>query len=363
MTSSPFPYHGPLDPVEVVGRRDLRRDLAERIVDRRLTALLGPRRYGKTSVLKRVAADLHDVGPEVVWLDFFELNSMADLAGAIDRGLASTRGPLRNLLETVAGGASLRIGTLGVELSREKRHRPDPVVAARTLVQVLVEAATRRDLFLVIDEFAGVANVKGAAGLLRTELQHHYRTLGIVFAGSQPSTMRMLFEDQEQPFFAQADLIEIGPMSTADVLELVETGFEATQRSAGVVGTRIAGFTAGHPQRSMQLADAAWRRTEPAATADLAVWEAALDDVRRSVDSASERLYELLDPGEQRTLRALASGGSIYGTMADVLDLKPGTASAALGRLRGRGFVHEVDEADALVDPLLADWIRRRFPI
>ncbi|CAN5625286.1 hypothetical protein BH24ACT4_BH24ACT4_09010 [soil metagenome] len=64
--------------------------------------------------------------------------------------------------------------------------------------------------------------MKNAAGVLRTELQHHYQDLSIVFAGSQPSTMRALFTDQAQPFFAQADLVEIGPMTGAAVTEVVE---------------------------------------------------------------------------------------------------------------------------------------------
>ena len=80
MDRSPFPYQGPLSPDQVTGRDELAADLAQRIMDRRLTALLGPRRYGKTSLLKRVCADLAQVGPETVWIDLYELTSISDLA-------------------------------------------------------------------------------------------------------------------------------------------------------------------------------------------------------------------------------------------------------------------------------------------
>ena len=66
---------------------------------------------------------------------------------------------------------------------------------------------------VVFDEFSGLANAEGATAILRTALQHHYRDMGIVFAGSDASTMRLLFEDRTQPFFAQADLVEIGPLT------------------------------------------------------------------------------------------------------------------------------------------------------
>ncbi len=360
---SPFPYQGPLAPEQVTGRDELRRDLAERLVDRRLTALLGPRRYGKTSLLKRVTADLEGVGPDTVWIDLYELSSMADLAAAVDRGLSAVKGPVRRTLDSVAGTLSLHLGVVGVELAKGGRSRPDPVLTVRNLLQVLVRTAERRDLVVVFDEFAGVAGVRGATGLLRTELQHHYQALGIVFAGSQPSTMRTLFTDQAEPFFAQADLLELGPLSTEAVVAAVEDGFARTGRGTGDVTSRLAAFAEGHPQRAMQLADAVWRLTPEEAVADDRTWEEALADVRSNVDSGSERLFALMPSGHQKTLRAVASGGSIYGTAADVVDLAPGTARAAVEALVGSGYLVRRDGRLVVVDPLLADWIRRRFPV
>ncbi len=361
--SSPFPYFGPLPPDRVSGRIDLMRDLAERLTERRVTALLGPRRYGKTSVLRRVTSDLAQVGPETVWIDLYELNSMADLAGAFDVAMATTTGRIRRVLDSVSTGLTFQLGFLAIELSKSSRDRPDPVLTVRALLRMLVEAARRQPLILVFDEFSGVADVKGAAGLLRTELQHHYSELGIVFAGSQPSTMRALFTDQAQPFFAQADLIEIGPLAFEDIVHIVDDGFAETGRDAGGSSRRIAGFVRGHPQRAMQLADATWRHVEHGTTATNESFELALADVRRSVDSGSERLFAVLPAGHQKTLRVVASGGSIYGTGADVLDLAAGTASGASEALIGNGYLHRGGRGLEVVDPLLADWISRRFPV
>jgi len=360
---SPFPHQGPLAPFQVLGRIDLRRDLAERLVQRRLTALLGPRRYGKTSILRRVAADLAEVGPETIWIDLYEMSSMADLASAVDRGLAQVVGPTRRLLDDLAGSMSLRLGVLGVELSRSKRERPDPVLALRSLMQVIVRIAQSREIVVIFDEFSGIAGVPGAAGLLRTELQHHYQELGIAFAGSEPSTMRLLFADRAQPFFAQADLVEIGPLDDGEVTAMVSDGFSSTDRVAGPIVGPLVALADGHPQRAMQLADALWLRTEEGATADDATWSDALADVRAGVDVGSERLYALLPSGQQRTLRIVASGGSVFGTAADVVDLGPGSAQNAVQALVDRGDLVRRAGRLVVVDPLFADWLRRRFAL
>lgn len=288
---------------------------------------------------------------------------MADLAGALDLAISRLDGRVRRLFDSLVGDLSFRIGSLGIELSKPARDRPDPVLVIRALIRKVVEVAQQTDLIVVFDEFSGVANVDHAAGILRTELQHHYRDLGIVFAGSEPSTMRMLFSDQAQPFFAQADLIEIGPLTDREVAEIVTSGFERTDRVAGEATDRIIRFARGHPQRAMQLADAVWRRTEPGATADLEAWEQALAAVRTSVDSGTERLYALLTKGQQKTLRAIIGGGSPYGASAGALDLAPGTATGALRRLVDLGYLITTDGKYLVVDPLLADWIRRRFPV
>ena len=167
MDKSPFPYHGPLQPDQVTGREQLAVDLAQRITDRRLTALVGPRRYGKTSLLKRVAADLQAVGPQPVWIDLYQMTSMADVAGAVDRGLASVAGPVRRILDSIAGTLSVNIGVLSVQLTRSPSRRPDPVLSLRTLLDVLVRAAQRHEVFIVFDEFSGIANIEGGAGVLR----------------------------------------------------------------------------------------------------------------------------------------------------------------------------------------------------
>jgi uncharacterized protein len=175
--------------------------------------------------------------------------------------------------------------------------------------------------------------------------------------------MRMLFTDQAQPFFAQADLVEIGPLSDYAVTVIVQDGFEASRRSTNGTTSWLVRTAEGHPQRAMQLADALWRYTPEGATADESTWVDALDDVRANVASGMERLYALLPVGHQKALRAIAADGRVYGRTAEVLELAPGTAAAAVDALVGGGQVAKRQARLVIIDPLFGDWIRRRFPL
>ena len=255
--------------------------------------------------------------------------------GPSTRGSPACGAGFAERLDSFAGTFSLQIGFVGIELSKGRNDRPDPVLTVRTLLDVLVRTAQKHPLVVVFDEFSGIAHVRGAAGMLRTQLQHHYRELGIVFAGSQPSTMQMLFTDRAQPFFAQADLVEIGPLEIAAVTNIVEDGFAATDRSTGGMVSHVVRTAEGHPQRAMQLADALWRFTPEGGTADEATWAAAIEDVRdRPWRAGSSGCTPCCPPGTRRRCRAVATGGRVYGRTAEVLELSPGTATAAVDHLR-----------------------------
>ena len=361
MDPSPFPHQGPLQPAEVHGRDDLIADLTERVTSRRVTALLGPRRYGKTSVLRRLAADLTEA--TTVWVDLYEVSSMADVAVRFDDALGATSGRFAAAARGIAAGVAVNLGVVKVELTGPARNRPDPALAFHGLLDVLVATAAREPTLLVVDEFSSIGRVAGAAGALRTAIQHHYSELGIVFAGSHPSMMRTLFTARPEPFYGQADLVDIDPLSPKAVEAIGGAGFTSTGRDAGHVAGLIMDFTAGHPQRTMQLADACWRHTPPGRTAGTDAWAAAVDDVRRATEEGMERLYSGFERGERSVLRALARGGSIYGAEADLLGLSNGTATHARRTLLDSGDLEERDSGLAVVDPVLADWLRQRFPI
>jgi uncharacterized protein len=178
-----------------------------------------------------------------------------------------------------------------------------------------------------------------------------------------PSVMRQLFSDRVEPFYAQADLVTVGPLSAAAVTSIVTGGFATTGRDAAALPGWLLDFAGGHPQRTMQLADAAWRHTAPGGRVDETAWGVAVGEVRRVSADPMERLFSHFTRGERDVLRAVANGGAIFGAAAALLDLSHGSAAHARDRLLADGELIERPKGPAITDPLLADWIRITFPL
>ncbi len=339
------------------GRDVLIDDLVERVSAHRPTVLLGPRRFGKTSVLGCVEALLDDT-VTVIRVDLYELRSWADLAARLDDALDAVTAPRRRGLDRVAAELEVHLGVVTATLARPQR--PEPDVTVDRLLDVIVAHARSNPTVLVLDEFSSIVRVDGAAGLLRTKLQHSYQRIGLLFAGSEPSTMRMLFTDTDQPFYAQADLVEVGALSLLALTDIIDDGFDGSP-PPGLAG-RIHTFAAGHPQRSMQLADAAWvlwnGGVEPSA-----VWSEALERCRQATAGGHETRFSGLQPADQAAMRLAAADGVLFGRAAELLALSRSSAQHARSRLLERGQIAEIDRKVAVVDPLYADWIRNRFPL
>jgi hypothetical protein len=214
-----------------------------------------------------------------------------------------------------------------------------------------------------MDEFQDLLVADDALdGLVRSVIQHHGDAAAYVFAGSQPSLMRALFSDHERPFYGQARPLELPRLpvaeATADIEELLSAdGLD----SAGVVD-ELMSFTRGHPQRTLLLAHHLYNLLEePSPPEDLtaAAIEAALGETR----DAQQALWDGLGRVERIVLMALADGQPVTGSaLAGEHRVARSTLREALERLLAdeRHVQRDGKGAPFLLDPLLAEWLRRR---
>ncbi len=376
LLETPFRYEEPLAPDELVDREDELAALLARARGARNTRVTAPRRYGKTSLLRRLLRDADLEGIVGVYVDFYGVLTVADVAARIElayeRGL---RGPLRTwlggVLRTLRPVGRVSAGPAAVE-ARLGEGAPDPAGTAlleRLALPLRVAERTGQTVLVVFDEFQALLGAGGTIdALFRSEIQHHGDRVAYVFAGSQVGMMRELFADRRRPFFDQAAPLALPPLPAPAIVEHLDHAFGTTGRSLGEALDPLLALADGHPQRAMQLAAHLWAHTARGEEADASAWAGALRTVGAEVDDDFRARWDALPASSQRALSAIAAGDPPFGRAGrERHGTTKGAARGGLDRLADLGEIEADPEAAPgyrIVDPLLRVWVAagRRWP-
>jgi hypothetical protein len=199
-------------------------------------------------------------------------------------------------------------------------------------------------------------------GVFRSHIQHH-ADVSYVFAGSESSLLRSLFEDRARPLYGQAARVRLDRFTDELAREFLESRFAAAGKDASAVIEDLLFVADGHPQRLMLIAHLLWDLASAATQVTVDHLRSAHDGAMRAVEPELRYLWDSLATNDRRVLAALASGLSPYRQEARLLlGLASGSSAArAVETLEGRGLVerNERDEGLRILDPLFARWVRR----
>jgi hypothetical protein len=371
---SPFVFDGPVEPGMLLGRDEESEALRAWARAGRSTVVVAPRRYGKTSLLRRVQADSERLDRmPVILVDLYELASMSDLVIRLERAWAThTPGRLRARLSKALAGTELGLNVFGNGFRMRLSDKPntDPLPALHALLD-LPESVTGKGgrTLVVFDEFQSVGAVAGAEGLIRTYVQAQRDVASYIFCGSQPSMIARIFGDQGRPFYSQAQRFELGRLGVGMLTAAISDVFEKAGRPGydGVLA-RLMQRAEGHPQRSMLLAHLLWQRAEPgrAAPADPAeLVDVVFADALAVVSAEIVAMLDVLPRAERKALRAIAEYGTPLSSRAlRDLNLRKPSAQSAANALLDRALVERPGATDEwrIIDPLTSWWLRARYP-
>jgi uncharacterized protein len=329
--------------------------------------LVGPRRYGKTTLLRKVLDDAQDAGMATALVDLEDVLSLGGIVARIERAYAKRlQGPLRTRVERLFSTWNLGLSLGGPGFSATLQRAPNTnveVVLLRLLdlPRELHERTGTRSL-IVFDEIQDILAVQGADGQLRSVIQHHREAASYAFAGSAPATMQRLFADPRRPLLEQAVPMSLSPLPLGEAGDYVRERFRRTGRDPGDALAALLAFARGHPQRTMMLAHFLWAATPRGGVADETHWvaarEAALDHARGYL-AATWRGWAT---NQRRVALALAStpGGPYTSAARAQVGIKKSSVLYALDALSDRADVIEPDGQPILTDPLLELWLQRR---
>ncbi len=369
---NPFRFSEPLPPEELIDREEELDRLWRLATSGNHARLAAPRRFGKTSLLRRLTERARADGWAAVHVNFFGVLTLADVAQRVEQAYAAElQGGLRRWFDDVrrtlrptfrAGGGPL---PAGVDVALDPQAEAPLLERLALPVRIAARDGTRT--LVVFDEFQDVLAARERAdAVLRSEIERHGDAASYVFAGSHVGMMRELFVDRRRAFYAQAAPVDLPPLRLADLVAPVRDRFAATGRDVGAALDPILDVGAGHPQRTMLLAHAVWDRTPPGGRADESVWVAAYDAVMRDMRGELRALWSSLAAGQRRVLTAIGENTApLYAAGRAHGGTRGGAVDKAVRVLIDRGDVVEdprTSTGHRVVDPLLAAWLREGRP-
>jgi uncharacterized protein len=362
---NPFIYSHPLSPEDIIDREEETQELLRNVVGGHFVRLFAPRKYGKTSLLKRALRDGEERERLIpVLVDLYRVSSIADVTVRFERAYSKhLKGALRSKIEDFLQktGIGLSLGAYGISAKLQLEPKSDPLPALHALLDVplrLEESGGYR-AFIALDEFQDVDKVPDLDGLIRSHIQFQGEVASYVFAGSEPGLMKQLFEHKERPLYGSAVPMRLQRLANEDIAAYVVERFKESGRGVGEALNPLLASAKGHPQRAMLLAHRLWATVGKGETATLDHWRAAHAAALTELTPEFDAQWRGFDTSQQKTMRAVIAGeGSPYKSgVRQRLELTKDMVRKALPRLNATAEIELVEGKHVVVDPLFAEWI------
>jgi hypothetical protein len=229
---NPFRFGGDLGASEIVDRVEETSQVQTTIRNGEKLFLIGPRRFGKTSILRTAQEHLEADGAIVLRLNAEAYPSVDML---IEKIVTSAAIRLKDRVEigieqigkffsrlkpefTYSGTNQELSVRIGVDTSAsENRHVKVLTDALDGLEKLALTQPRARAVGLILDEFQAVVACGGVdtERQIRSAIQEHHR-VGYVFAGSQTRLMTDMTMNHDRPLYRLGSNRFIGPVPTAD---------------------------------------------------------------------------------------------------------------------------------------------------
>jgi hypothetical protein len=318
--SNPFEFGSELGADEIVNREDEIAEVVSVIRDGGKLFLIGPRRYGKTSILKAASEQAKREGMLVLRYNAEAFPSLKDLLGRIvidgARLLAKpdvkARQRLRDIFSRLEPKFTIDLegeisASLGIKAETEAGHIP-LIVDALDGLEALA-AKQDQPVGLILDEFQKLieAGGKSAEGQIRAAVQQH-RNVAYVFAGSKTRLLAAMTGEAARPFYRLGSRIFLGPVPREQFAAAIGDSFKGAglQFDAEAIETIIT-LAEEVPYNAQRLAHASWEylaKQNQSRLTTVAV-QAALELVIRRDDPYHTQIWNSLSPPQKKALLAV----------------------------------------------------------
>ena len=335
--------------------------------------VFSPRRYGKTSLIKKLQRNLMREKYLTIYSDFFMITSENDVAHRMARSIYNVLHQHESLLKK--GARYLKTlktfrpvfkpsADKGVVLSVE------PVSANISGIEVLDNILEEFGEFIrkqtsfagvhiVFDEFQEITDLKGSPieGVLRNHIQEH--DASYFFVGSRRRILLDIFNNKSRPFYQSAIMFSMNALPSRELTNFLQNQFKkGGKRCSTELAEKIAEMTARYPYYVQALAYHVFEVSGPLIKAkDI---EYAFEKLLASERYGYEGIVQDLTSSQMALLKALANRPTSKIMSTEYMQayrLSIGGIQYARKKLEDLDLIENFDGLWRVVDPVFARWI------
>ena len=338
------------------------------------TVLISPRRWGKTSLVRKVGSLAQTDKLKIVYMDIFSCRSDRDFYDAFASAvLKQTSSKIDEWIENVKlflSRVSPKISfgpdpMSDFSISLEQNPKSDDVDEILSLPEKIAQKKGI-NIVICIDEFQQIAEFKDSK-IFQKRLRSVWqlqKSVSYCLFGSKKHLMNELFEKKSLPFYKFGDAVYLPKISTTDWVEYICGRFEATGKNISKeLAERICLVVDNNSSYVQQLAWLVWVQTDKVATEQN--FEDAYNDIINQNTPLFEKQTENLTTFQLNLLKAIVNGVHSEFTSQEVLQKYNLGSSANVSIVKRALLKKELIEIEKkqifIPDPIMIEWLKREF--
>ena len=336
----------------------------------------GPRRFGKTSIVKNVIMKTfveRNKNALGIYTDLFQLDSMADMVTRLQVAVGhalSQKAKIKSFLKSIGN----YVKNFRVEITMDELSGV-PIISfagkyeddEKTLDQIFMTISNLSadyKILLILDEFQDIKKVVGMEGHLRSALQSLDKTT-VILLGSKMHILRNIFSKESEPFYGFGTDVEIGVIPRATWFPYMKERFEPYDLNIDMEGVHeICNLLRDVPNAIQELCQ--W--ISLGGQHGMLTPERIHESLSDLIENKSSRYIEKLASfsiKEKKVLNALAlmePVGSVISTkFVHTAQISPTAIRKTVERFTDQGITEYTDKGYWITDPIFRLFLVRQI--
>ena len=355
---NPFKYGSIVSGDYFTDRREETAEISQFINSPNHLILISPRRFGKTSLIRKV---LSQTERHSIYVNVQNAGGPADLAILLLKAAYKLNRweQFKTALTHFRFLPTLAVNPMtgGVDISFSATAASDALLEdAFALLEKLGTEKNR--LIVVLDEFQDVLRLEANIDRRLRAIFQEQKNINYIFLGSQESLMTEIFEKIQSPFFHFGRLMHLSKLPHDEFLTYLKHGLHPVvddDASSTAIAEAVLKDTRCHPYYTQQLASEVWNLISRGSAPSTVLVTQAADNLVSCHDLDFDRLWDTLPQSQRKVLLLICQSLPF----TNVPDFPATTLYSAAQKLVKAGILIKTP-AFSVEDPFFHRWIESR---